>query len=310
MQPKAEPVDFEHQASQFRKKFFIGLFAIFVLYLSYYVTFSSKAVFPNLVKMFILVSIGVIFYLFKKLKAEPAKVKSAFGRTSQGPSAAKDLSLLNMQDLGFSENTINKARKLLQENVTELSLFSGKGRQAGFSEKQGVTADFKPALRETKPVDSSRNDKSIFDHISFDWPSNLSSSRMRAQQTKPFQSNYQDTKINENGAYYGNLQGKGALASMRRGPSNDGLLKRAESRPSQSKAKYTLQKNSITSKSDLRRETVPQYDKITESDMALQSILMSMGVNLEKFNVWAFHNIQVWLAFNFIPELLDRNMVC
>jgi len=50
------------------------------------------------------------------------------------------------------------------------------------------------------------------------------------------------------------------------------------------------------------------YDKIVESDLALESQMVKMKINFDKFKSWTLNNIQTWLAFEFIPELIQRNM--
>ena len=71
------------------------------------------------------------------------------------------------------------------------------------------------------------------------------------------------------------------------------------------RSKRTLQKNSITSKSEIRKE----YLENSHYDKSLTETFEKLNISPTKFNTFCSGNLQKWIAFNLFPEIVDLNMV-
>ena len=361
---------FQQNAAIFRKKFGIAIYSAFCLYLLYYLQYEKPFIDPFFIKVFILLSIIVIFHLAKKMKTEPNFHLRANSFQSSAPNRRSELSNSRLAGLGFFDDTIRKSRELLQtephqqmpylgvnnggpiqrlspsfEPVPRLgdlshipnnnnsnnngnnTLIAERDEREQFAQQSGQKQGQASFMLADSHLDQPRNsiarhEKSLFENVSFEWPSNLGISDKKQQPTdrRTLDPRFRETLMKDYRMGEGrrepslqrdnSLHKKAAVNSVRRDHSNDNNPNIARhGRQSLSKGKYTLSKNSIASKSDLRREGIPQYEALVESEVALKNHLATEGVNIEKFNLWAFHNIQVWFAFNLIPEILQRNSV-
>ena len=71
------------------------------------------------------------------------------------------------------------------------------------------------------------------------------------------------------------------------------------------RSKRTMQKNSVTSKSEIRKE----YLENSHYDKSLQQTFENLNISSSKFNAFCSGNLQKWIAFNLFPEIVELNMV-
>lgn len=318
MRHNQNDIEGRHAFSQRSKKFKIGI-SIAMMLTILYISYFEKASYPTYL-IWILIA-GLSFYtivLIKRLKLDELPVQVQNIQNNSRAPIINEISRRTMQDMGFSEHSIAKSNQLMQKHFADLSAISNQKQIMSQSDLRGQSIiqpsfnilESRSQYRDSRPHDVSKHEKSILDMVN-DAYTVSPLARYRTQQTRVSQQPFREPTGNESTYGFNNRESSLIRSSTNAAParkiSTVETGARKDSKISLSKAKISVNKVSITSKSDIRRE-IQNYDKIAESDFALEKQLIDMNVNFEKFNYWARNNLQIWLAFQFIPELIKRNL--
>ena len=207
------------------------------------------------------------------------------------------LEMLKLRSLGFSQESLRKTRQLVETSFNEDSKRMNFGQKPTFEEdgKDNMFSDF-----DTKKNSYLEKGKSLFYNISHEWPSNILAS-LNVGEKKQIKEKFKEYN-NKNSVSNSKLD----IDGKRQSYYNEGGRTPA-SRNSISKSKNSVYKASVLSKSDTRKESHFNLDKISEQDNMLSLMLTNMQISQEKYNLWTSYNIQVWLAFNLFPEIFESN---
>jgi hypothetical protein len=317
---QSNPIESESKpiVSQWMKKCKILILSIMIVVIIYVLFFGQTSVPESLIKTLLVVVVMYTFHLVKQLKSDKVPDRVEMLQNANRAPAINDLSRRTMQDLGFSEYTIAKSNQFMQRHFADIGAISIQKQEANFMEaRQSANVqtsyghhDSRAQYKDSRTHDVSKHEKSILDMIN-DAYSASPLARFRAQQTRTSQNGVRETVRKERTSVLNhrdssiNRIAENSMAIRR--TTNSEIAMRKDSKLSISKAKYTVNKASVTSKSDLRRD-LQNYDKIAESDIALEKQLIDMNVNIENFNHLACHGLPMWLANYFVPDLIRKNL--
>lgn len=301
----------------------IYVFIAIDVFLLYYLYFSNGHINKSIIKFFIFTTSVCIFFQIKNLKENPDKYKYLYilkgDKDGAGFNQADRIanSIKNFSKVQFSRNTIGKAEEILNKSaikkidggsVNYINVRDQYNQETRIQPERLDDENFKPVRFRT------RTDRSVLDEISMDWPSKILNDRKQTQ-LRDYRLEQAcrnpSTNINTSRNYsktrsdYSNVKRNNSYLS--RHESNK-ELKKTISRYS-SKGKNTLQKSSVNTKSFYHNEVGLDLETVNERQKNFQALLANLHVDFRKYDFWVHHNIQVWLAFNFIPELVRRNHV-
>lgn len=313
-------MNFEDQESSImsaRKRQLAWIYALACMdaFLLYYLYFGNGSIGQSIVKFFIFATSVCIFFQVKNLKENPVGLRRNYGLaedTKNMPFSQMDRianSIKNFSKIQFSQNTIGRAEEILNKSAVKKRDFNDASYiQPDSKEGQNYVEEdrFRGVRYRT------RNDRSVLDDISMDWPTRMMSDKrsgirdMREQPRRNPSSNINASR-NVSRNIIGQSESKRNNSYLSRQESNKDP-KRTVSRYS-SKGKNTLQKASVNTKSFYHLEAPLDLEIANERQKNFQTLLSNLHIDFRKYDYWVHHNIQVWLAFNFLPELVKRNHV-
>jgi hypothetical protein len=323
--PPPPEFDFGEKAIENSKiRFQIWTCTIGLIYIFLYLCFRRTTAFSWLVKLIFVAGVIFVVYLNRKLQAQVRAFSSQLPPPKERPASFGQEPGERRSNIGFSEETVRKAMPLFRrqfENFDEqylINKFTPKVNYPTRSYLRDYEVQKKSEYESPAFQPGNRQpERSIFESISNDWPKRWATINppKDIRSLSPF---YRETNvlpkkdIGRSADIFSGRQPQTYGPPFARQPSEQPnrpatpikTFKRADSRLSLSKAKQ-----SVFSRYDLRRDYIPEYETISASEQALNSALMDLNINLDKFYIWAFSNMQVWFAFDFIPELLQRNLV-
>jgi len=317
--------DQEQHIKEIRTKQLISIGTLFTIsfLLLLYLIFGNGYLSDWIIKTFIFLSLVCAFLKLKDLKENPDKYKNTYifkndkvpGVVSQNERIAD--SIRNFSKVQFSKNTIGKAAEILSKSTIKRRDIGDAGYQPvqSFANQDTRLYGNRPEDEKYKDLRyRTRNDKSILNEISMDWPSRIlpDKKQMVTRDYRPSQpQRYPSTNLNatrnqsKSRADYSNVKKTGSNVS--RYESNRDL-KRTVSRYS-SKGKNTFHKASVNTKHFIQNEMPSDINVVDDRIKNFNVLLANLHIDIKKYDFWVHHNIQVWLAFNFIPELVRRNHV-
>jgi len=323
--PVSPDFDFDDRAIADAKiRFRVWIVAAILAYIFLYLCFRESGPLTWLIKLIFIG--GVIFelYLIKKLHPKIRPVAPQLPPPKIQPAPTSFEPVERRMNIGFSEETIKRALPLFRQRFEifdDISQLNKIPSRVNYLPKiqENRFETLKQTERENAAYQSSptQAERTIFESLPVEWPKQWSN--LKAQNDiRSLSPYYRETNVPlaretsriterlsvKQPETFGTSLSKQALIQPNRSATPVKTIKRADSKVSVSKAKQ-----SVFSKFNLRRDYIPEYETISASEQALNSSLIALNVNLEKFYIWAFSNIQVWLAYDFIPELLERNFV-
>lgn len=318
--------DFDEKAITDSKiRFQIWTLSGMLTYIFFYLCFRQTTTFTWLVKFIFIGGIIFVIYLTKRLQAQIRPVASQLPPPREQPTPIRYQPSEKRPNIGFSEETVRKALPLFRqrfENFDEQSLVNKYPSQVNYLPRiyENRYETLKKMEQDNQPYQPSprQPERTIFESLPTEWPkrwANIQPSK-DIRSLSPF---YRETNLPlmretsrlpdrfaaRQSDQFGTALSRQISMQPNRTTTPLKTYKRTDSKVSLSKAKQ-----SVFSRHDLRRDYIPEYEAISASEQALNSSLIALNVNLDKFYIWAFSNLQVWLAYDFIPEFLERNFVC
>lgn len=292
------------------------------VFLLYYLYFGNGHISNTIIKFFIFTASVSIFFQVKNLKESPDKYAYIFAagegeRPGYNQNDRLMDSIKKFSKVQFSKDTIGKAEEILNRSaIKKKDLYDMKAMdqhklyQQTIQSNQELTAEDQSRVLRNR----GRHDKSVLDEVSMDWPSrilndkkpNITRDYKRAQTRGYPSSNINASKNYSKGRAEHSINKKASPYLSRYDSNRE--AKRTVSRYS-SKGKNTLQKASVNTRSFYHHELNADLEKANERQVQFQTMLSNLHIDFKKYDYWVHHNIQVWLAFSFIPELVKRNHV-
>lgn len=284
----------EKNEPNFKNIILIILLCIFLIYLCCYEFFENKLLPFPLVEIFVIVIIISICILLNRIKFNDDQNEEF---NYQKPESWNHHQIFkkiphpeeNLESFGFSENILNEAKSLLKVQKFENSYFSKKKPNYRTSQKASY-------------ADTNNQNNSILNTVNINW----TKKKKEEIQKNP--------KILKNTFTPKQDEIRQRKTTSRLSTRNKAIL--SKKRPTQIKtiSRYSISRNrntvarsSIMSKYGNHKDNLFNIDEGDEIQKKMKMVLFSKNIDLKSFNMWSYHNIQIWLAFNFIPEIFNLN---
>ena len=283
----------EKKDGKIKNVILIIILFIFLIYLCFYEFFENKLLPFPFVEIFVVVIIISICILLNRLKFNNdenqefyfEKNKNWNNEFSEKIDSPEEE---NIESFGFSKKILNEAKNLLKVQKLENSYFS-KNKKNNYNNNSKFI--YEPYTQNA----------SILNSVNINW-------------TKKKKEEIQQSKITKNNFTPKYEQIKNRKTQSRLSTRNKAIL--SKKRPIQTISRYsisqkrnTIGRSSVISKYNLvqQKDNFLNIDENDEINEKMKNVIFKKKIDLKNFNMWSYHNIQIWLAFNFIPEIFEKN---